>query len=131
MIDDSKSVLYMDPQVLAWIGDAYLTLAIRKWLVNNSNAGSGVLHTRMKKYISAAAQAREWENIYGLLTEEEKDLGRRARNRHTISSSKNSSPADYKKATALEAVIGYLHLKKDQDRLDKIFSMIIEQKDNI
>lgn len=121
----------MDPQVLAWIGDAYLTLAIRKWLVEHSKAGAGVLHTKMKKYISAAAQAREWENIYELLTEEEKDLGRRARNRHTLSSSKNSSPADYKKATALEAVVGYLHLIDDRSRLDKIFNMIIEQKDNI
>lgn len=129
MIDDQKSVLYMDPQVLAWIGDAYLTLAIRKWLVDNSKAGAGVLHTRMKKFVSASAQAREWENIFDMLTEEEKDIGRRARNRHTISTAKNSSPADYKKATALEAVIGYLYLSKNQDRLDEIFEAIIKQKD--
>jgi ribonuclease-3 family protein len=129
MIDDGKSMLYTDPQVLAWIGDAYLTLAIRVWLMSNSNASAGVLHTRMKKYISAAAQARKWEEIYESLTEEEKDLGRRARNRHTVSSSKNSSLADYKKATALEAVTGYLYLKNDLTRLNEIFEMIIQQKD--
>lgn len=126
MTIDSKSALYTDPLVLAWIGDAYLTLAIREWLVNQSNSNSGVLHKKMKSYICATAQARTWERIYDFLTDEEKDLGRRARNRHNTSSAKNSSLADYKKATSLEAVLGYLYLTQNTQRLQELFDMIIQ-----
>lgn len=127
MTIDPKSAFYADPLVLAWIGDAYLTLAIREWLVNQSSAGSGALHVKMKSYVSAPAQARVWERIYDYLTEEEKDLGRRARNRHNTSMAKNSSVADYKKATALEAVLGYLYLTKNTQRLESLFSLILQE----
>jgi ribonuclease-3 family protein len=117
-----------DPLVLAWIGDAYLTLAVREWLVGSSDAGAGALHVKMKTFISATSQARTWERIYDSLTELEKDLGRRARNRHNTSSAKNSTIADYKKATALEAVLGYHYLTKNSDRLEELFSMIIQKE---
>ncbi|HEY8419721.1 MAG TPA: ribonuclease III domain-containing protein [Clostridia bacterium] len=117
-----------DPLVLAWIGDAYLTLAIREWLVSMSDAGSGALHVKMKAFVSATAQARIWERIYDSLTEPEKDLGRRARNRHNSSFAKNSTIADYKKATALEAVLGYHYLTKNQKRLEELMSMIIQKE---
>ena len=117
-----------DPLVLAWIGDAYLTLAIREWLVSMSDAGSGALHVKMKTFVSATAQARIWERIYDSLTEPEKDLGRRARNRHNSSFAKNSTIADYKKATALEAVLGYHYLTKNQKRLEELMSMIIQKE---
>ena len=125
---DPKSALWTDPLVLAWIGDAYFTLAVREWLVSHSEAGSGALHAKMKSYISAAAQARTWERICDFLTDEEKDLGRRARNRHNTSWAKNSSLADYKKATALEAVLGYLYLTKNAQRLNDLLSMIIHRR---
>lgn len=117
-----------DPLVLAWIGDAYLTLAIREWLVSMSDAGSGALHVKMKAFVSATAQARIWERIYDSLTEPEKDLGRRARNRHNSSFAKNSTIADYKKATALEAVLGYHYLTKNQKRLEELMSMVIQKE---
>lgn len=130
MTDEEKqNILRMDPQVLAWIGDGYLTLAVRVWLVNQSSSGAGALHSKMKTYISAVAQAKEWEKIFDRLTDGEKDLGRRARNRHTVSSAKNSSQAEYKKATALEAVIGFYYLTQNQIRLDELFEMIISQKE--
>ncbi|HEY8443542.1 MAG TPA: ribonuclease III domain-containing protein [Clostridia bacterium] len=128
MSDMTIDPISADPLVLAWIGDAYLTLAVRDWLVSQSDAKAGALHIKMKSYISATAQARTWERIYDLLTEEEKDLGRRARNRHNSSAAKNSTLADYKKATALEAVLGYHYLAKNTQRLADLISMILQKE---
>lgn len=124
---EKKSIYRYDPLVLAWIGDAYLTLAIREWLVKNSSAGSGALHTKMKKYISAVAQSKSWENMQTILTQEEQDIGRKARNRHNSTTAKNSTIAEYKRATALEAVVGYHYLTQNKERLDELFNFIIKE----
>ena len=66
------------------------------------------------------------DRIYESLTEEEKEIIRRGRNANSKTIPKNAEIADYKKATALEALIGYLFLSENYDRLDEIVNMIVE-----
>lgn len=112
--------------VLAYIGDAVYELRIRLYLCQKSNAKSGVLHRETIKWVRAAAQAAAVDRLLPLLNETETMIYRRGRNSQPSSMPKNADPADYMAATGLEAVIGYLYLKGDQDRLDHLLEEILE-----
>ncbi len=103
---------------LAFLGDAVFTLYIRDYLVNNNDGKSGLLHLEASKYVCAKAQAKMYETLLGELTEEESEIARRCRNAHNTSKAKNAGLSDYKKATALEGLLGYLKLVGDEERLN-------------
>lgn len=112
--------------VLAYIGDAVYELRIRLHLCQKSNAKSGALHRETIKWVRAAAQAAAVDRLLPLLSEAETMIYRRGRNSQPSSIPKNADPADYMAATGFEAVIGYLYLKGDQDRLDHLLEEILE-----
>lgn len=118
-------VLQTDPLVLAYVGDAYFSLKVREFFVKSTGFGAGALHNRTKRYVSAVAQARIWDNLIPELSELELDLGRRARNRHNSTAAKNSTLQEYKKATALECVLGFLYLMDNQSRLQELMDRIL------
>lgn len=103
---------------MAFIGDAVHTLYIRERIVEDSDGVMGTLHTAASRFASAVAQAVVYERLVssGMLTDEEADVGRRARNAHLHSRAKTASSTEYHKATALEAVIGYVHVGGDKSR---------------
>ncbi len=112
--------------VLAYIGDAVYELTVRLHLCKQSNAGSGALHRKTVQLVKAAAQAEAARLLMPMLTDEEASIFRRGRNSQPGSMPKHADPADYVVATGFEALIGYLYLKGDKDRLDSLLATILE-----
>lgn len=110
----------MNPLSLAFVGDAVFSLYIRERLSLGHDFKSGKLTLLAAKIVSAAAQSLMYEALVPFLTEDELSIGKTARNSHTNNKAKNAALSDYKRATALEAVIGYLYLTGQQVRLDEI-----------
>jgi len=107
----------MTPVALAYIGDAVFDLYIRDLLIYNGERLSKNLHSKAVKYVNANSQKKYYEKIKGILTEAELIVARRARNRRPTGVPKNSTKEEYAKATAFEAVIGYIYLCGDMTRL--------------
>ena len=123
---DIMDVKMLSPLVWAYVGDSVYELFIRTKLVNSSNAKPHRLHIESVKYVKAKAQADILEKIEDKLTEEEKDIVRRGRNTENHHVAKNSNVADYSKSTAFEALIGYLYLMKEDERLEEILNLCID-----
>lgn len=117
----------MTPVSLAFIGDAVYTLRVREYIAMRHDAVVGTLHTAASSIVNAKAQAEVMDELMrtGELTEQEADVARRAKNAHLHSRSKSASVTEYHKATALEAVIGYLYLSGDAARLDCLVNKCI------
>lgn len=122
---DIKDVKMLSPLVWAYVGDAVYELYIRTNLVNNSNAKPHKLHVESIKYVKASAQANNLYKIETILTDEEKDVVRRGRNVQSHHVAKNATVADYSHATAFEALIGFLYLTHQDERLNEILKMCI------
>lgn len=121
-----SSAKMLSPLVWAYVGDSVYELFIRTHLINNSNAKPHKLHIESIKYVKAKAQADILKKITDNLTEEEKDIVRRGRNTENHHVAKNSNVADYSQSTAFEALIGYLYLTKQDERLEEILNMCID-----
>ena len=115
-----KDVQMLSPLVWAYVGDAVYELYVRTNLVNNSNAKPHRLHLETIKYVKAKAQADTLAKIKDILTEKEKEIVRRGRNAENHHVAKNASVAEYSQATAFEALIGYLYLTKQNNRLKEL-----------
>lgn len=111
---------------LAHLGDGVFELMVRSWLCLHGKATNKGLHKATVKYVAAPAQAAAAEKIIPLLTEEEGDVFRRGRNTSPHSVPKAASRADYQTATALEALFGWLYLQGRTDRLNQLFSTMME-----
>lgn len=107
---------------LAYLGDAYYEMAVRTMMVNLHVAKSGLLHRRSVRYSKASFQAtlaKQWVEE-GLLSEEEEAVLRRGRNSDPGTMAKHASPGDYRWATGLEALIGYLYSEGEFERIDHL-----------
>ena len=122
---NKSEVNQMSPLVWAYIGDSVYELYIREHLVQTTNFKPHKLHIETIKYVKAKAQADILKNIESMLTDEEKDILRRARNTQNHHLPKNADPTDYMYATAFEGLIGYLYLTKEEKRLEEILSRCI------
>lgn len=111
------------PLVLAYVGDCVYELIVRTLLVEQSNCPVRKLHKRATAYVKAKAQADLITAMLDDLTEEEKDVYRRGKNAKSHTVPKNASLGDYRKATGMEAVIGYLYLKKDMERVLELIKL--------
>ena len=107
----------LSPLSLAFVGDAVYTLYARSKVIQHSDAKNGALHTEATKLVKASGQAEMADAILSLLTEEEMGVFKRARNSKTNSVAKNASIGDYKKATGFEALVGFLYLTGQDERL--------------
>ena len=122
-INDAK---LLSPLVWAYVGDSVYELFVRTKLTNKSNAKPHKLHIESIKYVKAKAQADILKRIQDNLTEDEKDIVRRGRNTENHHVAKNANVADYSQSTGFEALIGYLYLTKQDERLEEILNMCIE-----
>lgn len=116
----------MSPLVWAYIGDAVYELYIRNYLIETTNLKPNKLHIEAIKFVKAKAQANILENLQIFLTDEEKEIVRRGRNTQNHHLPKNAELKDYTYATAFEALIGYLYLTKQEERLQEILQKVIE-----
>ena len=105
------------PLTLAYLGDAVYELVIRTALVEKANCPVNKLNRRASSLVKASAQSAMAGVIEPLLTEEEASIYRRGRNAHSPTMAKNATMADYRRATGVEALVGYLYLKGDMDRI--------------
>ena len=122
------NVLEINVLVLAYLGDAIYENYVRKYLINKGIGNVNDLQTESLNYVSAKSQAKYLQNMIdnNILTEEELDVVKRARNYKTTSHPKNCDIVTYKYATGLEALIGYLELKENKERIDEIMSFILK-----
>lgn len=104
------------------MGDAVHTLFIRERVLKASNLLAGDYHTKCIKFCNAGSQANVFNSIFETLSEEEKEIAMRARNAKAHKA-KNASIENYKKATALEAVLGYNYLLNNQTRLNELLEI--------
>lgn len=116
----------MSPLTWAYIGDAVFELYVRNHLIETTNLKPNRLHKEAIKYVKASAQAKILEEINKDLTDEEKEIVRRGRNVQNHHLPKNSNLDDYTHATAFEALIGYLYLSKQEERLNEILEKTIK-----
>jgi ribonuclease-3 family protein len=114
----------MNALVLAFIGDAFLTLWVRTDFAAASTKKAGELHKRTSEVINARNQARLADAIFPLLNEEENAVYMRGRNGKSKNSAKNADIFEYKKATALEAVLGFLYITGQTERIGELLKEI-------
>lgn len=124
-----KDPTQLGPLVLAYIGDTVFDLFVRTKLVLSTDLNAHGLHMLAAKQVCAAAQAESFRRIEPLLDEDELAVFRRGRNSHIGTVPKNASIGDYRSATGLEAVIGWLYLKGKDERLARLMSIILNNED--
>ncbi len=111
------------PLTLAYIGDAVYDLIFRTAVVWRGNTSPNKLHQRTVQYVKAPAQALLAEAILHMLTEEELAVYKRGKNAKPYTMAKNATMAEYKKATGLEALVGFLYLT---DRMERVMELLQE-----
>ena len=114
----TKQARELNPLVLAYIGDGLHTLFVRLEELGKTTGKADKLHKAVTARVKAEAQAKSMIAIMELLDEEESDIFHRARNAHSHSMAKNATVVDYRMATGFEALIGYLYLTGQNERLE-------------
>lgn len=122
---DVSDVNTMSPLTWAYIGDGVYELFVRTHLVNKTKMKPHMLHLESIKYVKAEAQVKILKRIQDNLTNEEKNIVRRGRNAENHHLPKNATVEEYSYSTAFEALIGYLYLTKQDERLKEILNLCI------
>lgn len=121
---DKQQANQYSPLTLAFLGDAVYEVLVRERLVENANMPVKQLHKSAVEKVRAAFQSEAFDIILPYLSEEEESVLRRGRNATGNTVPKSSNPIEYRRATGLEALFGYLHLKNDYERIVEIFNLI-------
>ncbi|HIU01038.1 MAG TPA: Mini-ribonuclease 3 [Candidatus Coproplasma excrementavium] len=108
----------LNPVVLAFVGDAVYSLYVREKLVLSSDFKTGTLQKLSSEIVSAHGQSGLAAELLPLFTEEEADIFRRGRNARKTARSKHASVSEYNRSTGFEAVLGYLYLTGQYERID-------------
>ena len=111
---------------LAHMGDCVFEILCRSWLCAKGGKNVGNLHRDTIQMVKASAQAKFVDKLLPLLTEEELAYYRRGKNSHVHAVPKSCTPAEYAKATGLEALFGALYLAGKTDRLNELFKSVME-----
>lgn len=114
---------------LAFLGDAVFELLVRERLTAQGSMPAHILHKKAVKKVCAIAQAKGYDRIESILTKEEMGIFKRGRNANSTNVPKSCDPADYRKATGIEALFGYLYLKGDIARLEELYERMEEPSD--
>ena len=115
------------PLTLAYIGDAIFELVVRTVLVERKNTQPEKLHKAATKIVKAETQALMIEALKEDLTDEELAVYKRGRNAKAVTRAKNATMSEYRRATGFEALMGYLYLKGDMERMVKLIHMGVER----
>lgn len=117
----------ISPLTLAYLGDTVYESFIREYLIRkNIFLKINDLHKKAIKYVNAKAQSKAIKGLEEILTEEEMNVFKRGRNHKKNTSAKNASVVDYRHATGFEALIGFLYLNGEDERLEYIVEKSIE-----
>ena len=124
---EDKDIRTYSPLTLAYIGDAIYELIIRSVRVDKGNMQGNKLHQRASRLVKASAQSAIIEKLKDSLTEEEMAVYKRGRNAKSYTMSKNATMSDYRRATGFEALMGYLYLTEQWDRMLELIKTGIEE----
>lgn len=127
--ENKEDVRLLQPLVLAMVGDSVQTLFVRAYVAKMFGVKVNKMNKLVSSVVSAGAQFKAFKKIEPLLTEEEQDIARRARNSHIHTKAKNFSYNEYIYATAFEALIGYLYLTKQTERMNELLNISVENLD--
>lgn len=108
------------PLALAYIGDGVYEMFIRTYVMNKGNMPVNKMHKASRELVRASSQSKMYHIIEEMLTEEETAVLRRGRNAKSISTPKNGDMTEYRHATGLEALIGYLYIDGKVDRIKEL-----------
>ncbi len=117
----------MQPLVLAMIGDSVQTLFVREHIALNYGVKVNKMNKMVSSVVSAGSQFVTFKKIEELLSEEEADIARRARNTHIHTKARNFSYNEYIHATAFESLLGYLYLAGETERLNEFLNKSLEE----
>ena len=125
----AKKPSLMPPLALAYIGDAVYEVAVRQHVLSKPNLRPHHMHVQSTKYVSAKAQAQVLVSIEQDLVDDEKNIVRQGRNAKSGTIPKNANVSDYRYATALESLIGYLYYMGRHDRMRALIALGLERID--
>jgi ribonuclease-3 family protein len=108
---------------LAYLGDAVIEICVRERLVCAGVSSSAELNRRALDFVRASAQAQAMKNILPLLSEQEDAVFHRGRNIGHTNTPKSATVSEYRAATGMEALFGYLHLAGQQERIAQLFEL--------
>ena len=108
---------------LAYLGDSVIELCVREHLVRSGLSSSARLNSVALEYVKASKQAEAMKNILPVLTEEEESVFKRGRNMGHTNTPKSATVSEYRAATGMECLFGYLHLLGRQDRIRELFAL--------
>ena len=125
---EKKDVKNCNTTALAFMGDAVYEVYVRRRVMERGQINANRLHRMAVHYVRADGQAKAVKALMrdGLLSEEEVALVKRARNHRITSKPKNADPVIYKLATAFEALLGWLYLEKQYDRMEEIIQFALK-----
>ena len=115
---------------LAYLGDAVYESLVREYLTERSDAPPGTLHKLAVLVVCAKAQSEALELLSEYLTDDEKAVARRGKNTSKAPVPRSATPGNYRAATALEALFGYLSMTGQDLRIKRLFSIITETQLN-
>ena len=113
---------------LAYLGDARHSLFVRKLLISEGAVRSGELNKLSLDFVTAQAQAKAFLRIESMLTEDEREVYKRAFNSTHLNKPKHASGKDYRMATGFEAIIGMLEYLGDGERIEKLLTVACDNK---
>ena len=122
-LNSDVNVKTLSPLNLAFVGDTVFDLFVRERLVCQANRPVNKLHKEATTLVKASAQAEAMEKIMPILTEEEISVFKRGRNMGHSSTPKSATVAEYRSATGMEALFGYLHLANRHERIRELFKI--------
>lgn len=123
---NTKDLRGANPLALAYIGDTVHDLFIRTYLIEHTDCSVHMLHTKAIKFVRCHEQSEMVLTLLGELTEKEEAVFRRGRNAKSGTVPKNADVSDYHNATGFEAVLGYLYLNGETDRLLELLNKCLE-----
>ena len=118
----SVNINEISSEALAYLGDCVIELCVRELLVDRGISGSGRLNNESLKFVKASSQAEAMKNIVTELTESEALVYKRGRNMSGGNVPKSATMGEYRIATGMEVLFGYLHLMGERDRIKYLFS---------
>ncbi|KGM95251.1 Mini-ribonuclease 3 [Clostridium novyi A str. 4552] len=122
-----NEAVQLNPLVLAFVGDAIYEVFVRRYLVEqNQDMSAHKLHVKAVSYVKAHSQSEIMKQIKEALTEEEERIFKRGRNAKSGTVPKNADVREYRMATGFEALMGFLYLTNQLDRLNELMNMSIK-----
>lgn len=120
-----RDAMQYSPLALAFLGDSVYEQLVRERVLLKANTSAAKLHSSTTKKVCAVFQSKAYDIILPLLDENEESILKRGRNASGCSAPKSANIIDYRRATAVECLFGYLHLTGRRERLEELINIIL------